>query len=57
MSEAHKTDYVLEVKDLKKYFPIKNGMMQRQVGAVKAIDGVSFKIKRGTTMGLVGESG
>ena len=57
MSDAKKSEYVLEVDNLKKYFPIKNGMMQKQVGAVKAIDGVSFKIKRGTTMGLVGESG
>jgi len=48
---------LLEVKNLKQYFPIKSGLMQRVVGAVKAVDGVSFKIMPGKTMGLVGESG
>ena len=58
MSEIiHNQDYILEVKDLKKYFPIKSGMLQKVVGNVKAVDGVTFNIKRGTTMGLVGESG
>jgi peptide/nickel transport system ATP-binding protein len=50
-------DTVLQVIDLKQYFPIKDGLMQRVVGYVKAVDGVSFKIRRGRTMGLVGESG
>ncbi len=50
-------DYILEVKNLKKHFPIKGGFVSRTVGHVKAVDGVSFKLKRGTTMGLVGESG
>ena len=54
---AEKNEYLLEVKDLKKYFPIKGGLLSRTVGHVKAVDGVSFRIKRGTTMGLVGESG
>ncbi len=49
--------YILMVKDLKKYFPIKGGMMSRVIGQVKAVDGVTFNLKRGTTMGLVGESG
>ena len=58
MSEIiHNQDNILEVKDLKKYFPIKSGMLQKVVGNVKAVDGVTFNIKRGTTMGLVGESG
>ena len=48
---------ILEVNNLKKYFPIKGGMMNRVVGHVKAVDGVTFRLKRGTTMGLVGESG
>lgn len=49
--------YILMVNNLKKYFPIKDGMLGRVVGNVKAVDGVTFNIKRGTTMGLVGESG
>jgi len=55
--EAKNNDLVLEIKDLKQYFPIKDGLMQRVVGHVKAVDGVSFEIYRGKTMGLVGESG
>ena len=50
-------EYLLEVNNLKKHFPIKAGLFGRVVGHVKAVDGVSFKIKAGTTMGLVGESG
>lgn len=50
-------DNILEVSNLKKYFPIKGGLLSRVVGHVKAVDDVSFTIKRGTTMGLVGESG
>ena len=48
---------LLVVKNLKKYFPIKSGLLKKTVGNVMAVDGISFKIKRGTTMGLVGESG
>ncbi len=48
---------ILVVRNLKKYFPIKGGMMNRVIGQVKAVDGVTFHLKRGTTMGLVGESG
>lgn len=50
-------EYVVEVNDLKKYFPIKSGLLQRTVGHVRAVDGVSFKLKKGQTFGLVGESG
>ena len=50
-------DNILEVRNLKKYFPIKGGFFGGVTGQVKAVDDVSFSIKRGTTMGLVGESG
>jgi len=49
--------YILMVNQLKKYFPIKGGLMSQTVGHVKAVDGVTFNLKRGHTMGLVGESG
>ena len=55
MSETTKN--VVEVKNLCKYFPIKAGLFGRVVGHVHAVENVSFSIKRGTTMGLVGESG
>ncbi len=48
---------LLEVRDVKKYFPIKGGFFQRTVANVKAVDGVSLYIKKGETLGLVGESG
>lgn len=56
-NENRNDDYILEVSHLKKYFPIKGGFFGGVTGNVKAVDDVSFKIKRGTTMGLVGESG
>ncbi|MBO4323413.1 MAG: peptide ABC transporter substrate-binding protein, partial [Clostridia bacterium] len=49
--------YILMVNNLKKYFPIKDGLFANTVGYVKAVDGITFNLKRGTTMGLVGESG
>jgi ABC-type oligopeptide transport system ATPase subunit len=47
----------MKVEDLKKYFPIRSGIFQKTVGYVKAVDGISFEIKKGETLGLVGESG
>jgi oligopeptide/dipeptide ABC transporter ATP-binding protein len=47
----------MEVDGLFKHFPVRAGFFQRQVGAVKAVDGISFDVKRGETLGLVGESG
>ncbi len=54
MSES---ENLIEVRDLVKHFPLRQGLLQRQVGAVKAVDGVSFDVKRGETLGIVGESG
>ena len=49
--------YLLEVKHLKKYFPIREGFFRRVTGQVRAVDDVSFAIREGETLGLVGESG
>ena len=48
---------LLEIKDLKVYFPIKGQLIPKKVAYVKAVDGISFNIKKGETLGLVGESG
>ena len=50
-------NYLLRVDNLKTYFPIRKGLLRRAVGHVRAVDGVSFKIAAGQTLGLVGESG
>ena len=50
-------DPILSVRNLKKHYPIKAGLLKKQVGAAKAVDGISFDIHRGETVGLVGESG
>lgn len=51
------SEFILEVKNLKKYFPIKAGVFRKTVAFVKAVDGVSFQVRQGETFGIVGESG
>src|SRR5512147_2073781 len=57
MPTTDSKDIILHIEDLVMHFPIYRGVIQRQVGTVRAVDGVSFDIKRGETLGLVGESG
>jgi oligopeptide/dipeptide ABC transporter ATP-binding protein len=56
-SKDHKGETLVEVNDLVKYFPVRAGLLQRVVNQLKAVDGVSFVVKKGETLGLVGESG
>lgn len=51
------TETLLQVRDLKKHFPITGGVFGKKVGDVKAVDGLTFEVRRGETLGLVGESG
>ena len=52
------SEVVLEVEDLVKHFPVKEGIVfKRQTGAVQAVDGVSFKLRRGETLGIIGRNG
>ncbi|MFB6194022.1 MAG: ABC transporter ATP-binding protein [Halobaculum sp.] len=58
MSRANGTgDPLVEVEELEKHFPITEGVLSKEVGRVRAVDGISFEIRRGETLGLVGESG
>ncbi|MEV8538229.1 dipeptide ABC transporter ATP-binding protein [Streptomyces sp. NPDC051572] len=50
-------EVLLKVEGLKKHFPIKKGILQRQIAAVKAVDGIDFEVRKGETLGVVGESG
>ncbi|MFF5479369.1 ABC transporter ATP-binding protein [Streptomyces sp. NPDC012935] len=50
-------EVLLKVEGLQKHFPIRKGVLQRQVGAVKAVDGIDFEVRKGETLGVVGESG
>lgn len=51
------TDYLLKVDNLKMHFPVRGGILRHRIGTVHAVDGVSFAVKRGRTIGVVGESG
>src|SRR5215208_413168 len=53
----HSNETLLRVENLMMHFPIRRGILQRQIGAIRAVDGVSFDVRRGETLGLVGESG
>lgn len=53
----NQSDVILEVEDLKMYFPVTRGLLRRKVADVKAVDGVNFNLRRNETLGLVGESG
>ncbi|MFX0140655.1 MAG: ABC transporter ATP-binding protein [Candidatus Hodarchaeota archaeon] len=57
LTVLEKNKMLLQVNDLKVYYPLIGGMLKRQFGAVKAVDGISFKLRTGETLGLVGESG
>jgi oligopeptide transport system ATP-binding protein len=57
MPDRAKNPYLLEANEVVKYYPIRGGVFFKQVAAVKAVDGVSLNIRRGETLGLVGESG
>src|SRR5262245_35582944 len=50
-------DALLEVRNLKRYFPIRGGLFERKVATVQAVDDISFDVRRGETLGIVGESG
>ena len=54
---AERKEILLELQGLCKYFPVKKGFFQRVVGSVKAVDDITLTVEKGTTLGIVGESG
>ncbi|TMW69915.1 ABC transporter ATP-binding protein [Alteribacter natronophilus] len=57
MTQKQKSEHLLRIEELKKYYPVRGGFFRRKIGDVKAVDNISFELKRGETFGLVGESG
>jgi peptide/nickel transport system ATP-binding protein len=57
MNAQASSDPILEVRSLRRYFPIRGGLLQRKVATVQAVDDISFDVRRGETLGIVGESG
>ncbi len=57
MSSRNGGEPLVEIRNLKKYFPIRKGLLQREVARVHAVDDVTFAVREGETLGLVGESG
>lgn len=53
--QSLKKDVLVEVQNIKKHFPIKGGVFKRTIGHLKAVDGISFTIQKGETLGVVGE--
>ncbi|MFT9596337.1 ABC transporter ATP-binding protein [Mesobacillus sp.] len=56
-SQDNSSEILLELKDVKKHFPIKSGLLQKTVGHIKAVDGINLMVNKGETLGIVGESG
>ena len=57
VSAENSSEVILEVKNLKKYFPVERNFFGKPIRFLKAVDGISFKLEKGKTLGIVGESG